>query len=303
MRSQRRPKRLVIGAAVLGFTMPTSAVLAARPVGPQVNDITGTEAGARFAEAAAERMGHAYAVDATADSLAVFELGGRRIAGPKGASLSVTEEELEDGTINLRFEASEPRGKDRVAGESLSAESVAALAAGSWTVVSSHCWIDDHNAFPGWMDVCYTKYRLSSDGDGSYDYFALNMYSTFATPGFAYEVGDPWIQSNPGSGAAHRWVDWDPGADTARACSTPISLSVAARGVGLTVNANQCETWDITKYATAGTFRNKWTEGFCMMRQGETQLEFEIVSKVAQGRTAAFTFSWNESHQPAACSW
>lgn len=153
------------------------------------------------------------------------------------------------------------------------------------------------------MDVCYVKYKLTSDGDTGSDYFALNMFSTFAAPAFGVEIGDPWIQSNPGSGATHYWTDWDPGADTELPCSPSVSLSVEARGVGLSVQGSQCAVWDITKYATAGKFRNKWTEGFCMMRQGETQLEFEVVSRVAQNKVPTWTFNWFMNSQAAACSW
>lgn len=127
------------------------------------------------------------------------------------------------------------------------------------------------------------------------------MFSTFAA-GSPWEIGDPYIQSNPAAGPTHTWFDWKPRVDTTANC-TPVtpSLTITVGGFGITLAATQCDTWDITKYVAAGQVRNKWTEGFCAIRRGETELAFEIASRVTQGQVPAWGFNWYENIQPASC--
>jgi hypothetical protein len=291
----RRPLLLALGLLLALSPMQTSA---AGPARPGIRDITHTPEGRSFAVQASQRIEERYGIRLPAESLRVWSVGGRRMAGPRGASLAVRERRFEDGTIGRAYEASEaPTG---AVGDVVALATMEEAPTG-WQLVGSSCWIDDHDE-SSWMDVCYHKYRATSDGSTRYDYYALNMFSTFATPQFGLEVGDPWIEARPATGAPHAWHDWDPREDTTRPCTSTVSLQVVVRGIPLTVSASQCATWDITKYATAGKFRNKWTEGFCMMRQGETSLEFEIASRVAQGKVPTWTFAWYEEADLAACA-
>lgn len=294
--TRRRPW-LAILALLLALTPMQASATGQFAAG--LRDITNTAEGRSFALEASRRIANRYGISLPAGSLAVWSLDGRRLAGPRGASLTMRERRLRDGTIGRSYEATEaPVGS--VMGEKVALATLEEEPTG-WQMVGSSCWIDDHDQ-DSWMDVCYHKYRATADGSTRYDYYALNMFSTFAAPQFGLEVGDPWIEARPAKGAAHTWHDWDPREDTTRPCTSTISLEVVVRSLPLTVSANQCATWDITKYATAGKFRNKWTEGFCMMRQGETSLEFEIVSRVAQTKVPTWTFAWYEEADLAACT-
>lgn len=291
--------RPMIAMALLALSLAPPYASAARPsAGPR--DVTATDAGRAFAADAAARVSRRYGIEMPADSFTVWQVGDRLVAGPRGAGLTVHERRRRDGTVARTYHASEAPA--RVAQvDALAAPAAAASESTGWQLVGSSCWIDDHEQ-GSWMDVCYHKYRATSDGSGRYDYYALNMFSTFAAPQFGLEVGDPWIEARPGKGAAHTWHDWDPREDTTLPCTSTVSLEVAVQGVPLTVDASQCATWDITKYAAAGTFRNAWREGLCMMRQGETSLEFEIASRVAQNAVPTWTFRWYEEADLAACT-
>lgn len=293
--TRRRPLPAVLAVLLALTPMQASA---AGPMSRGPHDITHSAEGRSFALEASRRIADRYGIDLPAGSLTVWSMGGRRMAGPHGASVTMRERRLPDGTVGRAYEATEaPAGA--VIGEDVRLATLEDEPTG-WQMVGSSCWIDDHDQ-GSWMDVCYHKYRATSDGSTRYDYYALNMFSTFATPQFGREVGDPWIEARPAKGAAHAWHDWDPREDTTLPCTSTISLEVVVRQIPLTVSASQCATWDIAKYATAGKFRNKWTEGLCMMRQGETSLEFEIASRVAQNKVPAWTFAWYEEADLAAC--
>lgn len=297
--SLARPRRALFVALGLLLALAPMQASAAGPPRPSIRDITDTAQGRAFALGASRRIADRYGIHLPVASLSVWIVGGRRMAGPRGATVSMRERRLEDGTVGRGYEATEaPAGA--VVGDAVALRSIDEAPTG-WQLVGSSCWIDDHDQ-GSWMDVCYHKYRATSDGSTRYDYYALNMFSTFAVPQFGLEVGDPWIEARPGKGAAHAWHDWDPREDTDRPCTSTVSLEVVVRGIPLTVSASQCATWDITKYATAGNLRNKWTEGFCMMRQGETSLEFEVASRVAQDKVPTWTFAWYEEADVAACA-
>jgi hypothetical protein len=126
------------------------------------------------------------------------------------------------------------------------------------------------------------------------------MFSTFAITGGLYEIGDPWIYATrSASSPATTWHDWKPRQDTTQCGS--VNLSVSVNSFPLSISGNQCETWDITKYATAGQFRNKWTEGICQMQTGERSLEFTVAVRVAQGKVPTWSFDWYEHAQVASC--
>ena len=294
-----RRRLAAILAVLLALATVQASVAKGPPAGPR--DITHTPEGRSFALTASRRIAERYGIDLPVDSLTVWSMGGRRMAGPRGASLTIHERRLPDGTIGRMYEATEvpdAAGRAQI-GEPVELATLEDAPTG-WQLVGSSCWIDDHDQ-GSWMDVCYHKYRATSDGSTRYDYYALNMFSTFAVPQFGLEVGDPGIEARPGKGAVHAWHDWDPREDTTLPCTSTVSLEVVVREIPLTVTASQCATWDITKYATAGMFRNKWTEGFCMMRQGETSLEFEIASRVAQNGVPTWSFAWYEEADIAAC--
>lgn len=296
-RSRAHRWTTAIGVVAVALATTPSDASTTRPDVPR--EITGTVEGRAFAREATDRITDRYGIELAADALAVWSFGDRRIAGPRGATIVMQERIHDDGSIGHVYAVTEAPA-EAVAGTFVPAATVGTASSG-WQLVGSSCWIDDRDQ-GSWMDVCYHKYRATSDGSARYDYYALNMFSTFAAPQFGLEVGDPWIEARPAKGAPHTWHDWDPREDTTLPCSTTISLEVVVRGFPLEISASQCATWDITKSATAGQFRNKWTEGLCMMRQGETALEFEIASRVPQNKVPTWTFHWYEEADLAACT-
>lgn len=294
----RRSIRAVALVTAYAIAMLPADVAAARPPSPSVVDITSTAQGQEAAAQAAAIMMSKYGISASADSLRVWDVGEGTIVGPTGSTITINQERASDGTMQQYLTATEPSPNGSDATQTQMSE--ASITATGWSLVGSSCYIDP-NRGTVWMDVCYQKYKATSDGSSSYDYYALNMFSTFAAPGFGWEIGDPWIESSPAAGAAHTWFDWKPRSDSDQACSTTVYLTITVAGFPLTVAGNQCATWDITKYATAGKFRNKWTEGFCMIRTGETELEFEIASRVTQGGVPGWQFSWYKEADPGSC--
>ena len=81
-----------------------------------------------------------------------------------------------------------------------------------------------------------------------------------------------------------------------------VNLGVSVNGFPLSLSGSQCETWDITKYARAGEFRNKWTEGLCQTERGERELKFTVAVRVAQGKVPTWSFDWFEHVQLASCA-
>lgn len=134
-----------------------------------------------------------------------------------------------------------------------------------WLEVGQNCFGRIENN-TGWLDHCYKMYRWSAIVSGNYIY-TLNHYATFASKGI-YHMTRGTIKAVPT--ATFTWADWDPAADSTRSCS-PLTLSVTYAGVGLNVAANQCETWDITKYTQAGRFDNNWRGG---VRASERNVEY-----------------------------
>jgi hypothetical protein len=294
-----RPRRWPAGVVVTGllFTAVPVSADAGRPVTP-AREITETRTGASAARAAAERITEVYGIPTSAAELDVWQVGARRLVGPSGSLVAAREVIGSDGETGLVVSATEPIPANRDPSP-VRIDAAAVPAANGWRLVGDHCWIDAtrESAF---MDVCYHKWKATSDGSITHDYYLLDMFSTFATPGFGLETGDPWIHArlSPSSPDA-TWFKWKPGTDTTQ-CGG-VNLSIAVNGIPLSVTGNQCETWNITKYADPGAFRNGWIEGICQIQREERELEFTVAVRVAQGKVPTWNFDWYEHVQMASC--
>jgi hypothetical protein len=294
--ARRRVRAAVAIAAVLVAGIPASTS-AGRPGAP-VREISGTPAGAAAARDAATRISGTYGIPTRAAELGVWQVGARRIVGPAGSLISAREVIGADGETGLLVSATEPMGAN---GDSAPVRIDAASlpATNGWELVGDHCWVDATRG-SGFMDVCYHKWKATSDGSAAHDFYLLDMFSTFATTGFGLETGDPWIHAwlSPASPDA-TWFKWKPGTDTTQ-CGG-VNLSIAVNGIPLALSGNQCETWNITKYADAGRFRNGWIEGICQIQRDERELEFTVAVRVAQGKVPTWNFDWYEHVQMASC--
>jgi hypothetical protein len=297
-RPTARFRRSVVVAIALSMTVPT-ATFGGKPA-PEPRDITGSDAGVRAADAAAARITDDYGIPTEPSDLRVWQVGDRVLAGPAGSTITVTEIRDKDGGTGIRVSATEPSVADAARTSTPDAPAAAGPGLAGWKLVGDHCWIDLSRE-SSYMDVCYHKYRATNDGSATHDYFALNMFTTFATPGFGLETGDPWIKAWPSSTSpAATWHDWQPRAD--RTFCGAVNVGVSVNGFPLSLSGSQCETWDITKYARAGEFRNKWTEGLCQTERGERELEFTVAVRVAQGKVPTWSFDWFEHVQIASCA-
>ena len=290
-------RRPAVMAITVLLALPP-AVIGGKPT-PEPHDITDTDAGVRAAEAAAERMADAYGIAAETSALTVWQVGDRVLVGPAGSTVTVIEVREKNGDVGARMHATEPSASDAAESSThVDALSTTAIS-GGWQMVGDNCWIDASRQ-NSYMDVCYHKYRATNDGSATYDYYALDMFTTFATTGFGLETGDPWIKAQPASSSpAATWYDWRPRSD--RTFCGDVNLGVSVNGFPLSISGSQCETWDITKYARAGEFRNKWTEGICQTQRDERELEFTVAVRVAQGKVPTWTFDWYEHVQFASC--
>ena len=110
-------------------------------------------------------------------------------------------------------------------------------------MVGDNCWIDASRQ-NSYMDVCYHKYRATNDGSATYDYYALDMFTTFATTGFGLETGDPWIKAQPASSSpAATWYDWRPRSDQTQRDERELEFTVAVR-----VAQGKVPTWTFDWY-------------------------------------------------------
>jgi hypothetical protein len=284
MTPTRRASRILRRAALAGALVLTSVApaLAARP--DALPDVTATTAGRAAASQAAIRFTEA-GVPTKAADLRVYQLGSEDyVVGPTGSSISVIRDAA-GGVAEIR--TAEAQNSPTSAFDS--SEFVAA-AAPYWTLVGSTCWARTTKT-GGWMDTCYQKHKLINDGSTSYDYFELHMFAT-AKSVYPYRLLDAYVHAAPSGGSTQSWHDWDPGADLSISCQT-VTIGVVAQGVAIAYNHNACEQWDITKYAAAGTFRNTWRAGLTPPLASERETAFTIASRVANGGTATWGFSWN----------
>lgn len=161
-----------------------------------------------------------------------------------------------------------------------------------WSLVGSACfarWYGDGV----WMDTCYHKHKLINDGNGSYDYFELHMFATGASSGKA-KLKDLNIYAFPASNSAPMtWHDWKPGADLNGGNCNNITVGVTYP-LPISYTHQWCDTWDMTKYAAAGSFRNIYKAPlFFEPWESERDVAFDIAVRVAQGATARWNFNYS----------
>lgn len=157
----------------------------------------------------------------------------------------------------------------------------------SWTQVYTNCYGRISDSW-SWMDHCTKIFKLSNDGDGSKDYYALQHYAT-ASGNWPWHLWWGKISSSPivsGNYGAQTWVDWSPKSDYSGNCRT-IGLSVTALGFGLGFTTEQCESYHFTKDNPAVNYslKGSWYVGPDTNRE----LAYEIAVKVNQGKSVAWT--------------
>jgi hypothetical protein len=246
--------------------------------------VSSTAEGRTAAAEAAQRFTIA-GVPTSADELRVYELSpDDYLVGPADTVVNV-ERSARGGISEITtVEPATPAGSTEATSD------FQAAAAPYWSLVGSYCWART-NKTGGWMDTCYHKHKLINDGSSTSDWFELHMFGT-AKSTYPYRLFDAYVHASPNGGATQYWHDWDPGGDLNLSCQT-ITIGIVAQGAAIGYNHNACEKWDITKYAAAGTFRTTWRAGLTPPVASERETAFTIASRVANGGTAYWKFSWN----------
>ena len=183
-----------------------------------------------------------------------------------------------------------------------SALAVADGAGSGWNHRASGCFAREEND-TGWIDSCYQVKQYNTDttdGTSTRDIFALHHYATAKSKSTWY-LTRAKLESYKSSGSPtfRQWVDWSPRSDQNMGSCTNVQIGVAYSGVGFNVGHGICDKWNITKWAEAGHFANRW-EG------GATRTEREVVYmtsiKVSQGQFPSWSLSggcWSAlSHSP-----
>lgn len=120
-------------------------------------------------------------------------------------------------------------------------------------------------------DPCQWFYKFEPDRDASYDYWASQYYGTGKSHSI-WTLRGLEADGRRRPGTAHQeWVDWDPGADAEHGCRTQ-TVSVSYAGVGVSIDKQHCELWDIDKGAEAADLSN-WWRGDAWRTERETAAE------------------------------
>jgi len=161
----------------------------------------------------------------------------------------------ENGSVKL-----EPRIVTTSINESLlGTEDVSPMQAPQyWSLVTSQCFARIEGV-SGWIDHCCQLYKLVLESNNEEDYYELVHYAT-ARSKTIFPLRSAWIECvRHESSSTMGWLDWSPGSDLNIRRCTPITIerSISGSSIGGTFAVYKTG-WDITKYAEAGRFANRW---------------------------------------------
>jgi hypothetical protein len=104
---------------------------------------------------------------------------------------------------------------------------------------------------------CQWWHQMINDGDDNYDYWASELYGTGKSHSVWRLTGLEVDSRRKADTAGQEWVDWDPGADGKQNCASQ-TVSVSYAGVGVSIDKQHCELWDIDKGRHALDMSNWW---------------------------------------------
>jgi len=144
----------------------------------------------------------------------------------------------------------------------------------------------------GWAahyDPCQWFWTIPDDREPGYAYWAVEMYGT-GKGHSVWTLNGLEVDSHRAEGSAGQdWVDWDPGADASTNCHSQ-SVSVSYGGVGLGVDKQHCEMWDIDK-GEDGADMSNWWRGHVRRKERETAAM--TVTRLAEGRAPRNAFDFD----------
>lgn len=262
-----------LGPSSVGAAPPTGGA-SALPGGAM--DITGTARGKRLIAKAADR----YAANgAKAQPLRAIEDDGGILIAPENTRFGTVEVTLAGGQKGIALAPLTPDAPAPQTGAR--AGDIGASAGPTWTFQGNQCFSRISDTW-SWLDHCYYMYRLSNDGNASYDWFALAHYASM-------KANVPWvmnwarIRAYRHGGSAQTWADWSPKSDwNGGSCGT-ISVAVTLPVGGIGISTERCpQLWDFTKSAngTSPDYSLRWIG---LGTRATRELTFEIAVRVAQG--------------------
>ncbi|MGH9043093.1 MAG: hypothetical protein ACRDZ3_23015, partial [Acidimicrobiia bacterium] len=137
---------------------------------------------------------------------------------------------------------------------------------------------------------CQWFWNMANDGDPNHGYWASEMYGTGKSHS-VWSLTGLEVESRRKAGtAAQEWVDWDPGADGKQNCASQ-SVSVSYAGVGVSVDKQHCELWDIDKGREALDMSN-WWKGQVWRSERETAAMTLTRTKAGEAAHGVFDFDY-----------
>jgi len=263
----KRKILLLLMSVVLVAALSVSYVSAKSPLEISKYDITDSSVGAQLAQEAVQRWtGHGWNLncDCSYKDLKVYEINpGDYLIAPASAKIELESVKQPDGSVKLEpWIVTGPRSDSLLQAESdslLQAEGISPMGAPYWLEMESWCFERFQN-FMGWIDHCYAINKLIGETDSQYDYWELTHYATAASKGpFRLRWAALECKRNTQYSSTMLWKDWYPKSDQEVPSCGSITLGITVFGISLSYSSQICNSgWDITKYAEAGKFVNKW---------------------------------------------
>ncbi len=266
---------VLLVCVVLLLTTEVSFISAVSQLQISKYDITDTSVGTQLAQEAVERWEN-NGWDYDCKELKVYEINpGDYIVAPASTKIELKffKQPYESAKLEPSIVTAAP--SDSLSG----AEGISPMEAQYWNLVASQCFARIEGVM-GWIDHCYKLHKLVGETDSQKDYYTLTHYATakskvpFALTG-ALLTCAKYTSSSP-----MEWVDWNPRADQSVGQCSSITIGISYIAV-LTHTSTICSSgWDITKYAEAGKFANKW---YGTAWWSEREVAYMVCVKVPQG--------------------
>jgi hypothetical protein len=139
-------------------------------------------------------------------------------------------------------------------------------------------------------DPCqHFSWLIGDDGDPDHQTLGNEMWGTGKSKGF-WVLKELEVQSYPEQGTApQRWVEWDPKSDTKTDCQN-VTVGITVKGVGLSVDQQRCELWDIEKGVDPADFANRWKGS---VRRGDRAAAMVTATEVDTGDLPTYRFEFD----------
>lgn len=274
MRSCRRTIAVVLALLVVGVAGPAPV----QGAGALGSDVSKTTEGRQRIDETVASFG------AQGTYLAAADLTATRLAG---GDVLVLDKRYGAEFVNGGYRVTTPKTDDAAASGPV------ALVAATWTLLGSQCFAA---LFRGaaHMDACYKRYKMSSDGDATKDYWRLDLYATMFAEGRTLDWG--WVAGDRDAGPALSFVDWSPDADVWQGCGN-YSLSISVAGIGGGFGATFCELNNISKSTgpVVGWFKDYWDWNIAVPTRDRDRSAAIIIgaSSTQGGGSPTWGLSWN----------